>query len=36
MSEEVGRACLSWRRDLSSGITGETMYVDAGFNITAG
>lgn len=35
-SEEVGRACLFLASDLSSGITGETMYVDAGFNITAG
>jgi enoyl-[acyl-carrier protein] reductase I len=35
-SEEVGRACLFLASDLSSGVTGETMYVDAGFNITAG
>jgi len=35
-TEEVGRACLFLASDLSSGITGETMYVDAGFNITAG
>jgi enoyl-[acyl-carrier protein] reductase I len=34
--EEVGRACLFLASDLSTGITGETMYVDAGFNITAG
>jgi enoyl-[acyl-carrier protein] reductase I len=34
--EEVGRATLFLASDLSSGITGETMYVDAGFNITAG
>ncbi|HEX6039043.1 enoyl-ACP reductase [Longimicrobium sp.] len=35
-TEEVGRATLFLASDLSSGITGETMYVDAGFNITAG
>jgi enoyl-[acyl-carrier protein] reductase I len=35
-AEEVGRATLFLASDLSSGITGETMYVDAGFNITAG
>lgn len=35
-TEEVGRTCLFLASDLSSGITGETMYVDAGFNITAG
>jgi enoyl-[acyl-carrier protein] reductase I len=35
-AEEVGRACLFLASDLSSGVTGETMYVDAGFNITAG
>ena len=35
-TEEVGRACLFLASDLSSGMTGETMYVDAGFNITAG
>jgi enoyl-[acyl-carrier protein] reductase I len=34
--EEVGRAALFLASDLSTGITGETMYVDAGFNITAG
>ncbi|HEU0012555.1 MAG TPA: enoyl-ACP reductase [Longimicrobium sp.] len=33
---EVGNATLFLASDLSSGITGETMYVDAGFNITAG
>ncbi|HET7275964.1 MAG TPA: enoyl-ACP reductase [Longimicrobiaceae bacterium] len=33
---EVGNAALFLASDLSSGITGETMYVDAGFNITAG
>ena len=35
-AEEVGRATLFLASDLSTGITGETMYVDAGFNITAG
>lgn len=35
-AEEVGRACLFLASDLSTGVTGETMYVDAGFNITAG
>jgi enoyl-[acyl-carrier protein] reductase I len=35
-AEEVGRTCLFLASDLSTGITGETMYVDAGFNITAG
>jgi enoyl-[acyl-carrier protein] reductase I len=34
--EEVGRACLFLASDLGAGVTGETMYVDAGFNITAG
>lgn len=34
--DEVGRATLFLASDLASGITGETMYVDAGFNITAG
>jgi len=34
--EEVGRAALFLASDLASGITGETLYVDAGFNITAG
>ncbi|HEU4451422.1 MAG TPA: enoyl-ACP reductase [Longimicrobium sp.] len=33
---EVGNAALFLASDLSGGITGETMYVDAGFNITAG
>jgi enoyl-[acyl-carrier protein] reductase I len=33
---EVGAATLFLASDLSSGITGETMHVDAGFNITAG
>jgi enoyl-[acyl-carrier protein] reductase I len=35
-AEEVGRATLFLASDLASGITGETMYVDAGFNVTAG
>ena len=35
-TDEVGRATLFLASDLSSGITGETLYVDAGFNITAG
>ena len=35
-ADEVGRACLFLASELGSGITGETMYVDAGFNITAG
>jgi len=34
--EEVANATLFLASDLSTGITGETMYVDAGFNITAG
>jgi len=33
---EVGDAALFLASHLSGGITGETMYVDAGFNITAG
>jgi enoyl-[acyl-carrier protein] reductase I len=33
---EVGNATLYLASPLSSGITGETLYVDAGFNITAG
>ncbi|HEX8392238.1 MAG TPA: enoyl-ACP reductase [Longimicrobium sp.] len=33
---EVGNTALFLASDLSTGITGETMYVDAGFNITAG
>jgi enoyl-[acyl-carrier protein] reductase I len=35
-ASEVGSATLFLASDLSSGITGETMYVDAGFNVTAG
>jgi enoyl-[acyl-carrier protein] reductase I len=34
--DEVGNATLFLASALSTGITGETMYVDAGFNITAG
>jgi enoyl-[acyl-carrier protein] reductase I len=33
--EEVGNACAFLLSDLSSGITGEVMYVDGGFNTTA-
>ena len=33
--EEVGKAATFLASDLASGITGETLYVDAGFNITA-
>lgn len=33
---EVGNATLFLASPLSSGITGETLYVDAGFNVTAG
>lgn len=33
---EVGSAALFLASDLSTGITGETMYVDTGFHITAG
>lgn len=35
-ADEVGKATLFLASDLASGITGETLYVDAGFNITAG
>ena len=35
-TEEVGRTALFLASDLSTGVTGEVMYVDAGFNITAG
>ena len=34
--DEVGKATLFLASDLASGMTGEVMYVDAGFNITAG
>ncbi|MBW3628372.1 MAG: enoyl-ACP reductase [Gemmatimonadetes bacterium] len=33
---EVGNATLFLASELAGGITGEVMYVDAGFNITAG
>lgn len=33
--DEVGNACAFLMSDLASGITGETLYVDAGFNTTA-
>lgn len=33
---EVGNAALFLASELSSGITGEVMYVDAGFNVTVG
>jgi enoyl-[acyl-carrier protein] reductase I len=33
--EEVGNAAAFMCSDLASGITGEIMYVDAGFNVTA-
>jgi enoyl-[acyl-carrier protein] reductase I len=32
-SEEVGKAALFLLSDLASGITGETLYVDAGYHI---
>ena len=31
--EEVGKAALFLASDLSSGVTGETVFVDAGYNI---
>lgn len=34
-TEEVGNAVAFLSSDLASGITGQTIYVDAGFNITA-
>ncbi|MEF3381474.1 SDR family oxidoreductase, partial [Campylobacter jejuni] len=33
--EEVGNAAAFLCSDLASGITGETLYVDAGFHVTA-
>jgi enoyl-[acyl-carrier protein] reductase I len=33
--EEVGRAGLYLASDLSSGVTGEIMYVDGGFHAVA-
>lgn len=35
-AEEVGNMALFLASDLGSGVTGETVYVDAGFEITAG
>ena len=32
-AEEVGRAALFLASDLSTGVTGETIYVDCGYNI---
>ena len=32
--DEVGNAAAFLGSDMSSGITGEIMYVDGGFNIT--
>ena len=32
-NNDVGRAALFLTSDLSSGITGEVLYVDAGFNV---
>jgi enoyl-[acyl-carrier protein] reductase I len=34
--EEIGRAVLFLASDLGTGVTGETMFVDAGFHVTAG
>jgi enoyl-[acyl-carrier protein] reductase I len=34
-TEDVGKSALYFLSDLSSGVTGETHYVDCGFNITA-
>ena len=34
-TDEVGNAGAFLCSDLASGITGEVLYVDAGFNITA-
>ena len=33
-TDEVGNAAAFMCSDMASGITGEIMYVDAGFNIT--
>jgi enoyl-[acyl-carrier protein] reductase I len=33
--EEVGNTAAFLASDLASGITGQTIYVDNGFNITA-
>jgi enoyl-[acyl-carrier protein] reductase I len=32
-AEEVGDACAFLAGDMSRGITGSTLYVDAGYNI---
>jgi enoyl-[acyl-carrier protein] reductase I len=34
--EEVAKAAVFLASDLGSGVTGETIYVDAGFHVTAG
>ena len=34
-TEEVGNTASFLSSDLASGITGELIYVDAGFNVTA-
>jgi enoyl-[acyl-carrier protein] reductase I len=34
--EEVGKAAVFLASDLASGMTGESIYVDAGFHVTAG
>jgi len=34
--EEVAKASVFLASDLASGVTGETIYVDAGFHVTAG
>jgi enoyl-[acyl-carrier protein] reductase I len=31
--EDIGRAAVFLASDLSSGVTGEVLYVDAGFNV---
>ena len=31
--DEVGKAAMFLLSDLSSGVTGENLYVDSGFNI---
>ncbi len=31
-ADEVGKTAVYLLSDLSSGVTGETLYVDAGFN----
>jgi enoyl-[acyl-carrier protein] reductase I len=34
--EEIGKAAVFLASDLGTGVTGETIYVDAGFHVTAG